>query len=178
MLVQNCLSSGKVILGTALGAALFATVFTSGATQAANCSTVADPQGVQTSFPQQLDLPDFQKQIGHKLVLSGNPLFADQVKSGKLPKVDMRVPEEALVSLPYKECGKYGGMLRGMSKALESGTSEILSWRQVNLVRISDDMQTVVPNVAKSWKWNDDFSSLTISLRKGHKWSDGPVVSG
>ena len=41
------------------------------------------------------------------------------------------------------------------------------------LVRISDDLQTIVPNVARSWKWGDDYKSIVFELRKGHKWSDG-----
>ncbi len=40
-------------------------------------------------------------------------------------------------------------------------------------MRYSDDLQTIVPNIAKSWSWNDDFTQLTFNLRKGHKWSDG-----
>jgi peptide/nickel transport system substrate-binding protein len=40
-------------------------------------------------------------------------------------------------------------------------------------VRYSDDLETIVPNVAKSWDWNDDYTQLTFHLRKGHKWSDG-----
>ena len=38
---------------------------------------------------------------------------------------------------------------------------------------MSDDLQTIVPNVAKAWQWNDNFTVLTFFLRKGHKWSDG-----
>ena len=30
-----------------------------------------------------------------------------------------------------------------------------------------------MPNIAKSWEWNADFTQLTFTLRKGHKWSDG-----
>ncbi|MEM9497953.1 MAG: ABC transporter substrate-binding protein [Pseudomonadota bacterium] len=30
-----------------------------------------------------------------------------------------------------------------------------------------------MPNIAKSWEWNDDFTELTFHLREGHKWSDG-----
>jgi peptide/nickel transport system substrate-binding protein len=48
-----------------------------------------------------------------------------------------------------------------------------MSVRHVNLVRYSDDLETIVPNVAKSWEWNDDYTQLTFHLRKGHKWSDG-----
>jgi len=43
----------------------------------------------------------------------------------------------------------------------------------LRLVRYSDDLNTIVPNVAKEYSWNDDFTQLTFSLRKGHKWSDG-----
>ncbi len=173
MLVLDCLPSGRVISRAAIGAALLASVSVSGVALAASCPSVADPQGIKTSAPYQLDLGDYNKQIGKKLALKENPLFADRVQAGTLPPVAERLPEDALVYLPYDDCGRYGGMLRGMSKALESGTSEILSWRHVNLVRLSDDLQTLVPNVAKSWQWSDDFSSLTMTLRKGHKWSDG-----
>ena len=156
-----------------LSAAFFVSLAVSGAALAASCPSVGDPQGIKTTSPYQLDLPDYEAQIGHKLALSGNPVFASQVAAGLIPPVAERVPEDALVYLPYDDCGNYGGMLRGLSKALESGTSEILSWRHVNLVRLSDDLQTLVPNVAKSWEWNDDYTSITMTLRRGHKWSDG-----
>ncbi len=140
---------------------------------AAGCPTVADPQGVKTTFPQQIDLADFKKQTGKTLTFTENPFFADRVNSGKLPPVAERLPAEPLVVLPYDNCGKYGGTLRGLARKYESGTSEILAWRQDNMVRILDDGQTVVPNVAKSWKWNDNYTEITFTLRKGHKWSDG-----
>lgn len=140
---------------------------------AANCPTVADPQGIETTVFYQLDRPEFEKQAGHTLDLRGNPLFAAQVQAGKLPPVQHRVPDEALIYLPYHACGSYGGTLRGVARAPESGTSGILSWRQVSLVRMSDDLKTIVPNVAKSWVWNDDYTEITFALRKGHKWSDG-----
>ena len=60
-----------------------------------------------------------------------------------------------------------------LSNATEAGTAGFMSVRHVNLVRYSDDLQTIVPNVAKGWEWNEDFTQLTFSLRKGHKWSDG-----
>jgi len=173
MLVLDCLPSGRTISRAATAAALLTSVTVSGVALAASCPSVSDPQGITTSAPYQLDLGDYNKQTGKMLALNENSLFADQVKAGTLPPVAERLPEDALVYLPYDDCGSYGGMLRGMSKALESGTSEILSWRHVNLVRLSDDLQTLVPNVAKSWQWSDDFSSLTMTLRKGHKWSDG-----
>jgi peptide/nickel transport system substrate-binding protein len=150
-----------------LGIALMASA------SAANCPTVADPQGVKPAFLQQLDLDEFKKQTNKSLTFTGNPMFAERVKSGELPPVAERLPAEPLVVMPYDECGKYGGTLRGLARKYESGTSEILAWRQDNMVRIADDGKTIVPNVAKSWKWNADFTEITLTLRKGHKWSDG-----
>lgn len=69
--------------------------------------------------------------------------------------------------------GSYGGTLDILSNATEAGTSDMMSVRHVNLVRYSDDLQTIVPNVAKGWEWNEDFTQLTFFLRAGHKWSDG-----
>ncbi len=96
---------------------------------AAGCPTVADPQGVKPAFPQQIDLDEFKKQTSKSLTFTGNPMFAEQVKSGKLPPVSKRLPVEPLVVMPYDECGKYGGTLRGLARKYESGTSEILAWR-------------------------------------------------
>jgi len=135
--------------------------------------TVANPMNFKSKWPQQLELDEYEKQLGKKLTFNENPMFAEKVKKGELLSVEQRLPEEPLVLMPYHEIGKYGGTLRGASRALESGTSEILSWRQVNLVRLSDDLHTIVPNVAKAWEWNDDYTEITFWLRKGHKWSDG-----
>ena len=90
-----------------------------------------------------------------------------------LPGLADRIPAEPLVVVPYDSVGKYGGTLDVLSNATEAGTSDFLSVRHVNLVRFSDDLQTIVPNVAKGWEWNSDFTKLTFHLRKGHKWSDG-----
>ena len=84
-----------------------------------------------------------------------------------------RLPDEPLVVAPYDSIGKYGGVFDMISNNTEAGTSDLLSTRHVNLVRYSNDLPTIVPNIAKSWSWNDDFTQLTFKLRKGHKWSDG-----
>ena len=177
MLVYKFPQWRKVPLIAALSAVFCIGVAVPNVTLAAGCPSVADPQGIKTEQPFQLDLSDYEKQIGKKMTLTDNPIFAEQVKAGKLPPIAERVPEDALVYLPYVDCGKYGGTLRGFARAYESGTSEILSWRQLNMVRYSDDMKTVVPNVAKSWKWNDDYTEIIFDLRKGHKWSDGKAFT-
>jgi peptide/nickel transport system substrate-binding protein len=40
-------------------------------------------------------------------------------------------------------------------------------------VRYADDLTTIVPNVAKSWEWNDDFTELTISCARA---TNGPTA--
>ncbi len=140
--------------------------------------TVADDKGVAAgAHPQQYDLAEFQSAAGCELAFSENPAIADlnaRIKgNGDLPAVADRLPTEPLVVVPYDSIGQYGGQFNALSNATESGTSDFLSTRHTGLVRYTDDLQTVVPHVAKSFEWNDDFTQLTVKLREGHKWSDG-----
>ncbi len=151
----------------------------SGSVQA-NCPavTVADSMGVAAgAFPQQYELSEFQKLANCTLTFNQNPSIAnlnDKIRGNpQLPDLAQRLPQEPLVYAPYDAIGKYGGTLDVLSNATEAGTSDFLSVRHVNFVRYLDDLTTIVPNVAKSWEWNDDFTTLTFFLRKGHKWSDG-----
>jgi len=140
--------------------------------------TVADDMGVAAgAYPQQFDLAEFEAAASCKLEFSENPAIGDmnaRIKgNGDLPALADRLPAEPLVVAPYNSIGQYGGTFEALSNATESGTSDFLSVRHVNLVRYADDLQQIVPNVAKSWEWNADFTQLTFSLRAGHKWSDG-----
>ena len=147
-----------------------------GAASAANCppATAADSMGLKGAFPYQYELSELSCSLSYtenpdigalNSRITGNP------KS--LPPVAERLPAEPLVVAPYDSIGKHGGTLVGLSNATEAGTSDVLSLRHVNLVRYNHDLQSLVPNIAKSWSWNDDYTELTINLRKGHKWSDG-----
>jgi len=152
-----------------------------GAAQAASCPavTVADDKGVPSgAYPQQYDLAEFQSLANCTLSFSANPDSAalnGRIRGNPALPSDLanRLPSEPLVYAPYDAIGKYGGTLDVLSNATEAGTSDFLSVRHVNLVRYSDDLQTIVPNIAKGWDWNDDFTQLTFFLRKGHRWSDG-----
>lgn len=145
-------------------------------TASANCpSILAD--AAQGKFPNQYDLQEFETQHSCKLSFAGNPSAAalNQRIAGNpaLPSLSDRLPADPLVVAPYERIGNYGGTFQGISKATEAGTSDLLSVRHVNLVRFSDDLATIVPNIAKSWSWNPDFTQVTFTLRTGHKWSDG-----
>lgn len=128
-------------------------------------------------FVRQYELAEFEQAGGCELSFSENPAIADLnariARNPELPPVAERLPEEPLVVVAYEAIGAYGGQLDALSNNTEAGTSDFLSTRHVNFVRYGDDYQTFEPNVAKGWEWNDDFTELTVFLRKGHKWSDG-----
>ena len=178
---MKAFKSAKLALPVCAGIVLMAAQFgLSGAAAAAGCPavTVKDMKGVPAGmYPQQYDLPEFEKLAKCKMSFKANPDIEKMNKrirgNPDLPPLAERIPEEALVVAPYHSIGKYGGTFDVMSNATEAGTSDFLAIRHVNLVRYSDDLQTIVPNVAKGWEWNDDYTQLTFFLRKGHKWSDG-----
>lgn len=151
------------------------------ATAAGSCPavTLANAQGVPAGkWPQEYELAEFQSLANCKLALSGRTKYDQRLYDigflkGDLPPVEQRLPEEPLVVVPSEEIGNYGGRARFASIGPESGNSEFLSVRHVNLVRFLDDHKTIVPNMAKDFKWNDDYTAITFTLRKGHKWSDG-----
>jgi peptide/nickel transport system substrate-binding protein len=140
--------------------------------------TVADPMGVAPgAFPQQFELAEFQGLANCTLTMAENPDIAAmnaRIRGNpEMPALADRLPSEPLVVAPYTAIGTYGGVFNALSNATEAGTSDFMSVRHVNLVRYSDDLKTIVPNVAKSWSWNEDYTQLTFVLRAGHKWSDG-----
>ncbi len=128
-------------------------------------------------YPQQYELSDYESTAGCEMQFSENPNIVSinaTIQGNKgLAAVADRLPEEPLVVVPYDSVGSYGGTIKFLSNATEAGTSDMLSTRHVNLVRFADDLTTIVPNVAKDYSWNDDFTELTFMLRKGHKWSNG-----
>jgi peptide/nickel transport system substrate-binding protein len=128
-------------------------------------------------YPQQYELSEFESAAGCKMQFSENPNITSinaTIQGNKgLAAVADRLPDEPLVVVPYDSIGSYGGTIKFLSNATEAGTSDMLSTRHVNLVRFADDLSTIVPNVAKDYEWNDDFTTLTFMLRKGHKWSNG-----
>jgi peptide/nickel transport system substrate-binding protein len=100
------------------------------------------------------------------------PDLAEQVKAGKLPPIDERLPVNPLV-VEATEVGKYGGVWR---MGMRGGTDDPSFYRIVgheNLVRWSPDWDSIIPNLAEKWEVNDDATEYTFYLRQGVKWSDG-----
>jgi peptide/nickel transport system substrate-binding protein len=140
--------------------------------------TIADRMGVAASvFERIYELADYEAAAGCTMTFSENPdiaaLNSQITNNPDLPPLEERLPAEPLVVVPYDSIGQYGGVFNALSNATESGTSDFLAVRHVNLVRYGDDYITIEPYVAKGWEWNDDFTEVTLFLREGQKWSDG-----
>ena len=89
-----------------------------------------------------------------------------------LPPVKERLPDDPAVVVPLAEIGQYGGTVR-------TTTNEWLTFpNEESLLTISADMRTILPNLAESWQVRPDGRRITLTLRKGIKWSDGmPLTS-
>jgi len=149
------------------GVALFAL---SGVAQAAcPAATVKDMKGVAAGkYPQQFELAEFEAAAKCKLSFKANPA-SDKLNgkirgNPKLPKLADRIPSEPLVVAPYDSIGKFGGTFDVITNASEAGTAGFLSVRHVNLVRYADDLQTIVPMVAKGWNITTPASTEAICM--------------
>ncbi len=101
------------------------------------------------------------------------PLLAEQVKQGKLPPVEQRLPKEPMVIAPNDKVGQYGGAWR--TGLVGSGDTPWLS-RTIgyeSLVRWDKDWKQLVPDLARKFEVSPDGKVYTFTLREGIKWSDG-----
>jgi len=119
--------------------------------------------------------------------------IAEMVAAGLLPPVEERLPSEPLVFLEgamVDGIGEYGGVFRHVIGGRPEGwnwmAGQHQGWGGINmaaqecLVRVgplwqikSEDQTGPLPNLAKSWEWNDNRTELTLNLVEGIKWSDG-----
>jgi peptide/nickel transport system substrate-binding protein len=113
-------------------------------------------------------------------------------KTGKLPPLKDRLPEEPLVEKSANMIdgpGVYGDTMRhviggrpegwnytaGQSQGwggIDIALSECLT-RTAPLFQVDAKDTEPLPNLAKSWEWSTDGHKLTMHLVKGAKWSDG-----
>jgi peptide/nickel transport system substrate-binding protein len=101
------------------------------------------------------------------------PQLAEMVKAGTLPPVEDRLPAEPLVVTPLNEVGQYGGTQRGPAYGPKIGQLDTAGLRRQALVNWNTDFQTLYANVLKEYSASDDFTTWTLVLRKGMKYSDG-----
>lgn len=121
------------------------------------------------------------------------PFLTELVSAGKLPPLEERLPAEPLVHLTgamSDGVGEYGGVFRHVIGGRPEGFNWLAGqhqgWGGINMaiqecfVRVgplwqvkAEDQSGPLPNLAKSWDWNDDRTALTLNLVEGIKWSDG-----
>ncbi|MEC5384920.1 ABC transporter substrate-binding protein [Uliginosibacterium sp. H3] len=104
------------------------------------------------------------------------PALAQQVKEGKLPAVDKRLPEKPEVIKP-ESIGKYGGVLRSALRGNGDGNAILRMISPQGLVRWNKEFSAVIPNLAESWTLSPDAKEYSFTLRKGLRWSDGAPFS-
>ena len=78
-----------------------------------------------------------------------------------------------MVLQPYEEIGVYGGTARVFTKRPSPAEDVIGFISHEGLLKLGADDATFVPNIAKSYEWSSDGRVITMTLRKGMKWSDG-----
>lgn len=96
------------------------------------------------------------------------PQLAEMVKAGTLPPLEERLPVEPCVCVMDgydQQIGIYGGNL--------ASPRSINQCTRAQWLCLTQDATTLFPEIAKSWKYNDDGTVLTVTLREGTKWSDG-----
>jgi peptide/nickel transport system substrate-binding protein len=101
-----------------------------------------------------------------------SPALVDQVKAGKLPPVEQRLPEQPLVVPVVEKIGQYGGIWRRAFL----GPADANNYVRVvydGLFRFSPNGADIEPKLALGAKSSPDFKIWTIQLRKGSRWSDG-----
>lgn len=100
------------------------------------------------------------------------PALAELVKQGKLPPLEKRLPEEPMVLTPIEEVGVYGGQMAWVIPDPQYGSYEYQFLYEAPY-RWSADASKVEPNLVTKHAYAADGMSMTMTFRKGVKWSDG-----
>lgn len=98
------------------------------------------------------------------------PLLQAMVSSNLLPVLESRLPKEGnIVVAELGSVGNYGEDLQFAAENADTMTGELVS----EGLFCYDGAGNVVPNIAKGYTVNVDYTQYTIQLREGMRWSDG-----
>ena len=95
------------------------------------------------------------------------PMLAEREKSGSLPPLRDRLPDDPVVLVPFDRIGSYGGTAR----VFFSDTDKISPAE--NGFTVDPTASKIFPNTIESWSFGNDARTVTFKLRAGLKWSDG-----
>ena len=101
------------------------------------------------------------------------PALAPEVKAGRLPPVDRRLPQKPLV-VPLGENGTSVGHYGGALNTLAGRTRDTRLFTVYGYARLVgyDRQLKIVPDILESLDVQEG-RIFTLHLRKGHRWSDG-----
>ncbi len=107
------------------------------------------------------------------------PMLAARVAAGELPPVDQRLPENPFVVEPFHEIGEYGGTLRMQVLTFDWGPIPVGTQNQQSSLTMvdADGANSLGLRLLEHIEFADDFTSVTMRLRKGLKWSDGQPMT-
>ena len=91
-----------------------------------------------------------------------SPILAALVRSGELPPVEERLPDDPLVIATLDEVGEYGGTLR-VARTGPGDYGDLLRGAKGWLFRADPSTSKVIPQLAKGFELSSDLRTLTIS---------------
>lgn len=101
------------------------------------------------------------------------PMLAEQVRAGRLPPVEQRLPEDVMVVQPLRSIGRYGGTWRrGFIGPGDSENGNRLMSADKPLFFDKTGTQ-IEPCLLKGYELSEDGRRTVVHLRKGLRWSDG-----
>ena len=101
-----------------------------------------------------------------------SPILDPLVENGELPPLRKRLPEDPIVVVPIDQIGQHGG-----TASLFQAGEQLLNVPEGPL-RPDPQMRLNLPNFAERVAYSNNSRTLTVYLRKGHRWSDGhPATS-
>jgi peptide/nickel transport system substrate-binding protein len=101
------------------------------------------------------------------------PSLADRVKSGALPPVDKRIPQQPRVIDHFAGGdgpGKHGGQLNTLVSS--SRDTRLMTVYSYTRLIVYDEKFALHPDILESFEAKEG-REFTLKLRAGHKWSDG-----
>jgi peptide/nickel transport system substrate-binding protein len=105
--------------------------------------------------------------------MQDTPSLVDQVKSGALPPVDKRIPQQPRIIERFAGGdgpGKHGGQLNMLISG--SRDTRLMTVYSYTRLIVYDDKFELHPDILESYEVKEG-REFTLKLRAGHKWSDG-----
>ncbi|MBI4082027.1 MAG: ABC transporter substrate-binding protein [Candidatus Lambdaproteobacteria bacterium] len=106
----------------------------------------------------------------------------------RLARLGLALMAFSLLAAGGAQAQKYGGIMKAMQQANPAtlsmhetatiNTSWAVSPVYNNLLYYDplkpvESLETVIPELAREWNWNGDYTQFTLKLREGVRWHDG-----